>query len=76
MLSDLQPFISPCRPSIRDIANCFTPEHLRLTKSLAVAAAAILNARLYEGAKVYGAELEKRTSDLQEAQSALQTVQE
>lgn len=56
--------------------NCFTPEHLRLTKSLAVpAAAAILNARLYECAKIYGSELEKRTVDLQEAQSALQRFQ-
>jgi len=49
--------------------NCFTPEHLRLTKSLAVPAAAILNGRLYECSKIYGAELEKRTSDLQEAHS-------
>jgi PAS domain S-box-containing protein len=56
--------------------NCFTPEHLRLTKSLAVpAAAAIQNARLYECAKIYGSELEKRTVDLQEAQSALQCFQ-
>jgi PAS domain S-box-containing protein len=51
----------------------FTREHLRLAKSVAIpAAAAIQNARLYECAKIYGAELEKRTSDLQEAQSALQ----
>jgi PAS domain S-box-containing protein len=56
--------------------NCFTPEHLRLTKSLAVpAAAAILNARLYECTKIYGSELEKRTVDLQEAQIALQSFQ-
>ena len=56
--------------------SCFTPEHLRLTKSLAVpAAAAIQNARLYECAKIYGSELEKRTLDLQEAQSALQRFQ-
>jgi PAS domain S-box-containing protein len=56
--------------------RCFTPEHLRLAKSLAVpAAAAIQNARLYECAKIYGSELEKRTLDLQEAQSALQRFQ-
>jgi PAS domain S-box-containing protein len=56
--------------------DCFTQEHLRLAKSLAIpAAAAIQNARLYECAKIYGAELEKRSSDLQEAQSALQRFQ-
>ena len=54
----------------------FTEEHLRLAKSLAIpAAAAIQNARLYECAKIYGSELEKRTSDLQDAQSALQRFQ-
>jgi PAS domain S-box-containing protein len=54
----------------------FTHEHLRLAKSLAIpAAAAIQNARLYECAKIYGSELEKRTSDLREAQSALQRLQ-
>jgi PAS domain S-box-containing protein len=54
----------------------FTHEHLRLAKSLAIpAAAAIQNARLYECAKIYGTELEKRTSDLNEAQSALQRLQ-
>jgi PAS domain S-box-containing protein len=53
--------------------DSFTQEHLRLAKSVAIpAAAAIQNARLYECAKIYGAELEKRTSDLMEAQSALQ----
>ncbi len=56
--------------------DSFTQEHLRLAKSLAIpAAAAIQNARLYECAKIYGAELEKRTSDLQEAQTALQRFQ-
>jgi len=56
--------------------DSFTQEHLRLAKSLAIpAAAAIQNARLYECAKIYGSELEKRTSDLQEAQSALQRFQ-
>ena len=54
----------------------FTQEHLRLAKLLAIpAAAAIQNARLYECAKIYGAELEKRTSDLEEVQSALQRFQ-
>ncbi len=54
----------------------FTQEHLRLAKSLAIpAAAAIQNARLYECAKIYGTELEKRTSDLQETQSALRRFQ-
>jgi PAS domain S-box-containing protein len=54
----------------------FTHEHLRLTKSLAIpAAAAIQNARLYECAKIYGTELEKRTSDLHEAQKALRRFQ-
>jgi len=54
----------------------FTPEHLRLTKSLAIpAAAAIQNARLYECARIYSSELEKRTEDLQKAQRALQSLQ-
>jgi PAS domain S-box-containing protein len=57
-------------------AEQFTPEHLRLARSVAIpAAAAIQNARLYECAKIYGVELEKRTTDLQEAQSALQRFQ-
>jgi len=56
--------------------GCFTPEHFRLTKSLAIpAAAAIQNARLYECAKIYGAELERRTSDLQDAHNALMRFQ-
>jgi PAS domain S-box-containing protein len=56
--------------------NNFTREHLRLAKSLAIpAAAAIQNARLYECAKIYSSELEQRTLDLQEAQSALQRFQ-
>lgn len=58
------------------VPDSFTEEHLRLAKSLAIpAAAAIQNARLYECAKIYGAELEKRTLDLQEAQSVLQRFQ-
>jgi PAS domain S-box-containing protein len=56
--------------------DTFTHEHLRRAKSLAIpASAAIQNARLYECAKIYGTELEKRTSDLHEAQSALQRLQ-
>jgi GAF domain-containing protein len=55
------------------VPDSFTQEHLRLAKSVAIpAAAAIQNARLYECANIYGAELEKRTSDLQKAESALQ----
>ena len=54
------------------VPNRFTSEHQRLAKSLAIpAAAAIQNARLYECAKIYGTELERRTSDLQDAQAAL-----
>ena len=56
--------------------DTFTQEHLRLAKSLAIpAAAAIQNARLYECAKIYSAELEKRTADLEEVQGALQRFQ-
>lgn len=56
--------------------DSFTEEHLRLAKSLAIpAAAAIQNARLYECAKIYGSELEKRTSDLQDLQGALKRFQ-
>ncbi len=54
------------------LPNRFTSEHKRLAESLAIpAAAAIQNARLYECAKIYGTELERRTSDLQDAQAAL-----
>jgi len=54
----------------------FTQEHLRLAKLLAIpAAAAIQNARLYECAKIFGTELKKSASDLQDAQSALQRLQ-
>lgn len=46
----------------------FTPEHLRTTKSLAVAAAvAIQNARLYERAEIYAAQLQYRSGDLKDA---------
>jgi PAS domain S-box-containing protein len=55
------------------VPNAFTPEHLRLAKLLAIpAAAAIQNARMYECAKIYGAALEKQTSDLRAVESALQ----
>ena len=48
-------------------ARAFTHEHLRLAKSLAIpAAVAIQNARLYERAEIYGAELEQRLVDLQQ----------
>ena len=58
-------------------SQTFTPEHLRLTKSLAIpAAVAIQNARLYERAEIYGAELEHRLEDLQQAQQALRDAQE
>lgn len=54
------------------VSATFTSEHLRLAKLLVIpAAAAIQNARMYECAKIYGAELEKRTSDLRAVQSAL-----
>jgi sigma-B regulation protein RsbU (phosphoserine phosphatase) len=43
----------------------FTPEHLRLAASLAVpATVAIENARQYERAEIYSAELEKRLGEL------------
>jgi GAF domain-containing protein len=46
-------------------ADAFSLEHLRLAKSLAIpAAVAIQNARLYERAEIYAAELEQRLGDL------------
>jgi GAF domain-containing protein len=58
------------------LPGTFTQEHLRLTESLAIpAAAAIQNARLYECAKICGTELEKQSSDLRDAQNALQQFQ-
>jgi PAS domain S-box-containing protein len=57
--------------------DTFTQEHLRLAKSLAIpAAVAIQNARLYERAEIYGAELEKRLADLEQTQQALQKAEE
>jgi PAS domain S-box-containing protein len=50
----------------------FTEDHLRRAELLAIpAAAAIQNARLYSTAEIYGSELEKRLSDLQNAERAL-----
>jgi PAS domain S-box-containing protein len=53
--------------------NVFGPEHLRLAKSLAVAAAvAIKNARVHERAEIYATELEINLRELREAQKALE----
>jgi PAS domain S-box-containing protein len=58
-------------------AYVFTQEHLRLAKSLAIpAAVAIQNARLYERAEIYGAELEKHLAGLKQTQLALQKAEE
>jgi PAS domain S-box-containing protein len=58
-------------------AQTFTQEHLRLAKSLAIpAAVAIQNARLYERAEIYGAELEHRLADLEMTQRALRQAEE
>ena len=58
-------------------ARAFSQEHLRLAKSLAIpAAVAIQNARLYERAEIYGAELEQRLGDLQQTQHALRQAEE
>jgi GAF domain-containing protein len=56
-------------------AQAFTQEHLRLAKSLAIpAAVAIQNARLYEQAEIFRAELEQRLADLEQAEKALREV--
>jgi PAS domain S-box-containing protein len=58
-------------------AQAFSLEHLRLAKSLAIpAAVAIQNARLFERAEIYGAELEQRLRDLEHAQNALRRAEE
>lgn len=59
--------------SVGDVEpNHFTEDHLRRAELLAIpAAAAIQNARLYSTAEIYGSELEKRLSDLQKAEQAL-----
>jgi PAS domain S-box-containing protein len=57
--------------------QAFTQEHLRLAKSLAIpAAVAIQNARLYEQAEIFRAELEQRLADLEQAQKELREVQQ
>jgi PAS domain S-box-containing protein len=57
--------------------GAFLPEHLRLAKSLAIpAAVAIQNARLYERAEIYGAELEQRLADLEITEQALRKAEE
>ena len=56
--------------------DVFAPEHLRLAKSLALAAAvAINNARVHERAEIYAAELELNLRELREAQKALQQAE-
>jgi PAS domain S-box-containing protein len=55
-----------------DAENAFSQEHLRVAKSLAIpAAVAIQNARMYERAEIYAAELELRLHELRETQRAL-----
>jgi GAF domain-containing protein len=57
--------------------DVFAPEHLRLAKSLALAAAvAINNARVHERAEIYAAELELNLRELREAQKALQQAEQ
>ena len=57
--------------------NSFNQEHLRRAQLLAIpAAAAIQNARLYERAEIYGAEIEGRSSDLRQVQDALTNAKE
>jgi GAF domain-containing protein len=52
--------------------NRFTEDRLRRAELLAIpAAAAIQNSRLYECARIYGEELERRIEDLRKAQRAL-----
>jgi PAS domain S-box-containing protein len=52
--------------------HALSQEQVRLAKSLAIpAAVAIQNARLYERAEIYGAELEQRLDDLVQTQNAL-----
>ena len=58
-------------------SQAFSHEHLRLAKSLAIpAAVAIQNARLYERAEIYGAELEQQVGDLQQTRKALQQAEQ
>jgi len=49
-------------------AHKFTTEHFRLAKSLAIpAAVAIRNARLYERAEIYAAELQCRLQEIDDS---------
>ena len=53
--------------------DTFVPEHLRLAKSLAVAAAvAIRNARVHERAEIYASELQFNLDQLRETKKALE----
>jgi PAS domain S-box-containing protein len=59
------------------VSDVFTCEHLRLAKSLAVAAAvAINNARVHERAEIYSSELELKLRELREAQEALEHAEQ
>ena len=59
------------------VSDVFTCEHLRLAKSLAVAAAvAINNARVHERAEIYASELELKLRELREAQKALEHAEQ
>ena len=56
--------------------GAFSQEHLRLANSLAIpAAVAIQNARLYQRAEIYGAELEQRLAQLQRSEHALRRAE-
>jgi PAS domain S-box-containing protein len=56
--------------------HAFDQEHFRLAKSLAIpASVAIQNARLYEQAEIFRAELEQRLADLEQAEKVIQEVQ-
>lgn len=58
-------------------SQAFSHEHLRLAKSLAIpAAVAIQNARLYERAEIYGAELEQQVIELQQTREALHQAEQ
>lgn len=57
--------------------GAFTPEHMRLAKSLAIpAAVAIQNARLFERAEIFRSELEQRLQDLERTEKELRSVRQ
>ena len=61
---------------MRRTPGAFPTDAMALLETFAgQSALAIQNARLYECAKIYGTELEKRTSDLRQAQNALEHFQ-